>query len=228
MSPTKGSVLAVVLLMLLVGCETVRIQPSLDSSLSTNAFYKMKKIDLKDVSLGLYIDPKIKDLKWEQKIQLGEYTFDIGQALSVKLIKALAYNFKTIYLLDRLAFDSSDEMDAVMYVALQDVDISLDVKSGWSKVAAESYARIALRAEIKDTEENKTVWVGTTQAKYTGKHEEHGAMNYQEAGRGFAEVINKAIDEAIGDLIHAMTKSKNLQKYFRKWERRHVERENST
>lgn len=109
-------------------------------------------------------------------------------------------------------------MDALMRVDLQDVDVNMGVKSGFSTVSTEGYTRLSIRAEIRDIKENKTVWVGTTQAKETGRHEEMGQMTYQEAGRGFATSIDKAIDIAIGSLINQMSKSRNLNLYIAKWE----------
>jgi hypothetical protein len=212
--------LIVLIILGLLGCA-VKVAPPLSSSLGMDAFEQMKKIEIRDASLALYIDPKIKDLKADQNIRMGEFTFYIGNAFSVKLIKALAYNFRTIYILDQLDYAALKDIDAVMIVGLQDVDVNLGVSPGFAKVASTAETRLAIRAEIKDVEEQKTVWVGTTQAKESGKHEELGQMTYQEAGRGFAISIDSVVDKAIGDIIQQMSKSQNLQKYFIKWQQRH-------
>ena len=203
----------------LSGCA-VKVSPSLSSSLGMDAFENMKKIDLRDVSLALYIDPNIKNLKADQNIKMGEFSFYIGKAFSVKLIKALAYNFRTIYILDQLNYADFKDVDAVMIVGLQDVDVNLGVSTGLVKVSSEAAMRLAIRAEIKDIEEQKTIWVGTTQAKESGKYEEMGQMTYQEAGRGFAMSIDSVVDKAIGDIIQQMSKSQNLQNYFIKWQQK--------
>lgn len=204
----------------IMGCA-VSVKPVLNSSLSMDAFEKMGKIDSRDVKLALYLEPKIKELKVDQEIKMGKYSFDIGKAFSAKLIKALAYNYRTIYFTEKPDYTGTDPIDAIMYVNLQDVDVNLSTKSGFSTVSAEAYVRLSIRAEIKDVEEKKTIWVGTTQAKETASHQEMGAMYYQEAGRGYAMGIDSTIDKAIGDLINDMCKSQNLRSYIDKWEQKH-------
>ena len=204
----------------IMGCA-VSVKPVLNSSLSMDAFEKMGKIDLHDVKLALYLEPKIKELKVDQEIKMGKYSFDIGKAFSAKLIKALAYNFRTIYFTEKPDYTGTDPIDAIMYVNLQDVDVNLSTKSGFSTVYAEAYVRLSIRAEIKDVEEKKTIWVGTTQAKESASHEEMGRMYYQEAGRGYAMAIDSVVDRAIGDLINDMSKSQNLRSYIDKWEQKH-------
>lgn len=204
----------------IMGCA-VSVKPVLNSSLSMDAFEKMGKIDSRDVKLALYLEPKIKELKVDQEIKMGKYSFDIGKAFSAKLIKALAYNYRTIYFTEKPDYTGTDPIDAIMYVNLQDVDVNLSMKSGFSTVSAEAYVRLSIRAEIKDVEEKKTIWVGTTQTKETASHQEMGAMYYQEAGRGYAMGIDSAIDKAIGDLINDMCKSQNLRSYIDKWEQKH-------
>lgn len=200
----------------MAGCA-VKVHPVLNSSLGIDAFENMKKIDLQDVSIALYIDPKLRNLKVNQKLKMGEYSFKMGNAFSVKLIKALSYKFRTIILIDTLNYTGRDPIDALMRISLQDVDVNMGLKSGFSTVSTESYTRLSIRADIREIKENKTIWVGTTQAKETGAHEEMGQMTYQEAGRGFAVSIDKAIDKAIGSLINQMSKSQNLQLYVEKW-----------
>ena len=202
------------------GCA-VNVSPVLNSSLSMDAFEKMGKVDVQDVKLALYIDPKIKELKLEQNVQSGKFSFNIGRAFSAKLIKALAYNFKTIHFIESPNYTGTDTIDAVMYVNLEDVDLNLSLKSGLTTVSAETYTRLSIRAEIKDFDEKKTIWVGTTQAKESAIHQELGPMYYQEAGRGYAMAIDSAIDKAIGDLINDMSKSQNLSLYIDKWEQKH-------
>lgn len=212
----------IVVFFLMNGCA-VKVTPILSTSLGITAFDNMKKIELHNTSLGLYFDPKVKELKVDQKIKVGEFTFPIGSAFSVKLIKALAYHFRTIHLIDQPDYREEAPFDAIMIVTLQDIDMKMGVKSGFSTVSTESYIRISIRAEIKDKLEKKTVWVGATQVKETGSHQEYGQMTYQEAGRGFASAIDIGIDKAIGDLMDHMSRSDNLAKYFDIWEKGHRE-----
>jgi hypothetical protein len=193
---------------------------TLNYSLGMDAFTSMRKINVRDVSLALFIEPKVKDLKVEQQVRSGQFKFPIGSAISVKLVKALAYHFRNISLIDQPYYNGPEPVDALMRVTLQGADVTMGVKSGFATVSTESYTRLALRAEIEDFREKKTVWVGTTQTKETGSHEEMGQMSYQEAGRGFAAGIDIAIDKAIGDLMYQMAKSQNLASFLDDLEKR--------
>lgn len=216
--------LAVVILCLgEAGCA-VKISPPLDSALGMDAFERMRTIDQRDVSLALFLDPKIKDLKVETEIKIGNFSFELGKAFSAKLVKALAYNFKTIHLVSLPTYTGPGTVDAIMRVSLQDVDVNMDVKAGFATVSTQAYSRLSIRAEILDAKENKTVWVGTTQAKEEGSHEEMGQMGYQEAGRGFATTLSSVIDKAIGDLIGQMSKSSSLHSHLDKWEQENLRR----
>ena len=168
----------------------------------------------------LYLDDKIKNLVIEKEIRAGKYKLEVGNALSVKLIKALTYTFKTVHLVKKPSYAGPEKIDAMMLVTLQDVDMNLDVKIGFVSVETESYSRFAIRAEIKDMESKDTVWVGTTQAQTTGKHEEMAKMTYQEAGRGFAVGIDMAIDKVVGNLVRQMEKSQSLSSHLKIWEQK--------
>ncbi|RMH30828.1 MAG: hypothetical protein D6690_18020 [Nitrospirae bacterium] len=200
------------------GCS-IKASPPLDASLGMEAFERMGTIDQRNIALALFLDPKLRDLTVEQSIKIGDFTFDVGKAFSAKLIKALAYNFKTIHLITTPSYHGDIPVNAIMRVALQDVDVNMGVKAGFATVGTQAYSRIAIRADILDPKENKTVWVGTSQAKAEGSHEDVGQMSYQEAGRGFAGTIGDAIDRAIGDLLAQMSKSESLRTYLIKWER---------
>ena len=195
---------------LLAAC-TVNVSPPLGTSLGMRAFESMKVIERHNISVGLYIDPKLRSYKVTATIRSGNYEFNLGEALSTKLIKALAYQFNRVKLAENLA-DAKTE-DAIFIISLKDIDVQLKAVSGLAKVEAKSYVRLALRAELRDTKNNRIVWVGTTDAKEELVHEEMGEMHYQEAGRGFARAIDRAIDHAIGDILAQMSKSANFKKY---------------
>lgn len=208
---------ALCILFLLFGCSKVKVSPSLSSSLSYSAYKNMEKIDVRDVSVALVLDKKLLNAKTKQSIKMGEFNFQIGKAFAAKFIKALTHQFKTIKLMDKFDYKKSANYDSIMIVSLQDIDSTMELKQGFSKVSTESYTRLNVRTELKDVSEKRVVWVGTTQVKHTGGIEEK-MLTYQEAGRGFAEGFDQAIDIAIGDLLRQMQKSKNLNKYFIKWE----------
>lgn len=185
-----------------------------------SAFDAMRVIQPRNVAVALYIDPKIREIQGSQKIKSGEFSFPVGAAFSVKLVKALAYQFRTIVLIDQPAYSGEIPVHGLMRVTLQDVDINLSVKSGFATVQSESYTRLVVRAELQDFAENRPVWVGTTQAQESNTHAEMSQITYQEAGRGFAAGIDVAIDKAVGDLMSQMQKSTNLRTYLDRWETR--------
>jgi hypothetical protein len=199
------------------GCTKVDVSPRLNSSLSYDAFAKMQTIEIKDASLAIYIDPDLINITSTQTIKLGVFSFEIGRSLAVKLIKGLAYQFKTIHIIDKPYPPQDMNAQAVMRVQMQDIDTKMDVKQGFDSVSAESYTHLALRAEIQDIDEHRTIWVGTSQVSKTGGVEEK-MLTYQEAGRGFAKGFDDVIDIAVGDLLNQMNKSQNLAKYFAQWE----------
>ena len=56
-----------VLFFILSGCQQIKVEPVLSSSLGITAFQNMEKIQLHDVSLALYLDDKIKNLIIEKE-----------------------------------------------------------------------------------------------------------------------------------------------------------------
>jgi hypothetical protein len=207
---------------LLVGCSKVKVSPSLSSSLSYNAYKNMEVIDVRDASVGVIFDKDLMNAESKQTLKMGEFSFQIGESFAVKFIKALSHQFRRVVLLKNSQDMHNDNiLDAIMRVKLQDIDSSMQVNQGFMKVSTEAYARINVRAELRDVGEEKIIWVGISQVNHTGKWEEMERMPYQEAGRGFADSFDKAIDKAIGDLLNQMQKSQNLKKYFDKWEINH-------
>lgn len=207
---------ALVTLLLTTGCAKVQVKPELNSSLGYEAFACMGIIKNRDISLGLIIPPKLLEARATQKIHLGEFDFALGKALSVKLVKAMAYQFREVHILNDAA--NKEAAQTIMRVELQDIDSKMDVKSGFNTVSAESYTRLALRAELTDVASGKVMWVGTSQVNQTGGVTEAQFLTYQEAGRGFAAGFDAAIDKAVGDILSQMSRSQNLREYFKELE----------
>jgi hypothetical protein len=205
-------ILSICSLLLITGCSKVQVNPDLDASLGYEAFSSMKIINLRDIALGLYLSPKLVNATASQSIKMGQFDFAIGKALAVKLTKAMAYQFQEVHLLENTA--SKENVQALMRIELQDIDSKMDLKSGWSTVSAESYTRLAIRAELQDATTGKIMWIGTSQVNQTGGINEK-ILTYQEAGRGFASGFDGAIDKAVGDLLRQMNKSQNLRNYFK-------------
>lgn len=196
---------------IIISCAQVQVNPELGTSLGYEAFSNMKIIKIRNISLGLYLTPKLLDAKASQTIKMGQFDFAIGKALAVKLTKAMAYQFQEVHLLDNAA--SKDGIQAIMRVELQDIDSKMDLKTGWSTVSAESYTRLVIRSELQDVATGRVMWVGTSQVNQSGGLNEQ-ILTYQEAGRGFAAGFDGAIDKAIGDLLNQMNRSQNLREYF--------------
>lgn len=213
----KVAALLVFSVLFVSGCAKIPVSPSLNSSLGYVAFKNMQSIEARDVSLALYFEPELLQATSQQSVEWGEFTFKLGSALAVKVIKGLSYQFRTIHIIDQPQVPDGMDAQALMRVSLQDFDSQMDVKTGWSSVAAESYTRLSIRAEIKDFAENRVVWVGASQVSQEGGIEEM-MLTYQEAGRGFAAGFDSAIDKAVGDLLNQINKSSNLDKYFDRWE----------
>ncbi|MDD2219261.1 MAG: hypothetical protein PHO79_01195 [Desulfoplanes sp.] len=205
------------LFLAIAGCTKVKVCPTLNSSLSYDAFAKMKTIEIKNASIAIYIDPQLLNTTSTQTIKMGVYSFNIGKSLAVKLIKGLSYQFRTIHIIDTPSPSPDMHDQALMRVQLQDIDTKMDVKPGFDSVSAESYTHLAVRAEIQDINEHRIIWVGTSQVSQTGGVEEK-MLTYQEAGRGFAKGFDEVIDKAVGDLLYQMNKSQNLAKYFTIWQ----------
>ncbi|BFR49432.1 hypothetical protein RVX_R24930 [Nitratidesulfovibrio sp. HK-II] len=204
---------ALATILLTTGCAKVQVNPDLNSSLGYDAFASMKVIKNRDISLGLNISSKLLEAKASQKIKMGEFDFAIGKALAVKLVKAMAYQFREVHILNDGA--GKEGVQTIMRVELQDMDSKMDVKAGFTTVSAESYTRLVLRAELVDATDGKVMWVGTSQVNQTGGVTEAQILTYQEAGRGFAAGFDAAIDKAIGDLLSQMNRSQNLRDYFK-------------
>ena len=213
----------------IMGCTVnLNLKPVLSSSLSMDAFEKMGKIDLHDVKMALYIDPKLKELKVDQNIKVtyttGHFSLLIGKAFSVKLIKALSYYFRTIYFIESPDYAGTDTIDAIMYINMEDIDVNLGLKLGITQLSTETHTRFSIRAEIKDADEKKTVCVVTSQEEETINNQGQGPMYFQEAERQFAIALDNAIDKAIVNLINQMNKSQDLRSYIDKWEQKHKTR----
>jgi len=207
--------LSLVVAVTFTGCA-VKISPGLNSSLGMEVFNNMKTIELHDISVALYIDQELRDLVINRKIKAGEFSFDIGNAFSAKFIKALAYSFKKINIVESPDYTGTDPIDAIIRVSLQDVTLLPRLHEGFSTVSTETYTRLSIRGEIYDIDEKKIVWVGTTQANETVKHEEMMQMSYQEAGRSIASAIDWVIDRAVGDLFNQMNNSSELRNFIEK------------
>lgn len=199
----------------ITGCATVS-EVNLNNSLGIDVFRNMGFIKQHNVNLGICIDDKIKNLTLEKKASEVSYKFNVGDVLTVKLIKALAYNFNGLQLLEKNAFPENSDLDAILFVELQDIDMGSKVNPGWFSVTATSEGRISIKGTIKDRE-GKIIWVGTAKEEGVGKKAFQGGM-YGATGEEQALGMNKAIELVTASLIKQMFLSDSLRKSVLEWE----------
>jgi hypothetical protein len=200
------------LVLVVVGCAPTIVRVPLDKTLGLETFSNIGTMERKNISIGLYIGPKLKNLALASKVTVGAYNeseaviykFYVGRNFTVRLIKALAYNVNKLKLLEQPHPSAGDNLDATMIVEFQDAEIFFkDMGSSW---LCESW--LAVKATLKDNATGDIVWVGTTRAEDKGK--------YRRSALG----INKTIERAVAQLVRQISESENYAKYVRIWEGR--------
>lgn len=212
----RVAVLAILLVVTFcIGCSTVS-EVNLNNSLGLIVFKNMGFIKQHNVNLGICVDDKIKNLVLDKK--RGEITFkyNVGDTLTVKLIKALSYNFNGLQVLEKNAFPEDSQLDAIIFVELQDIDMSNKYKAGFAAVTAASEGRISIKGSIKD-KQGKIIWVGTAKEEGKGSKACYGAM-YGATGEEQAAGMDEAIELVVSSLVKQMILSDNLRSNIVNWE----------
>lgn len=213
----RNYILIGLITLFLSGCSTVS-EVDLNSSLGLTVFKNMGFIKQHNANLGICVDDKIENLVIERKKGEIAYKYNVGDTFTVKLIKALSYNFNGLQLLDNNTFPDNSNLDAILFVELQDVDMSSKYKSGWAAVTATSEGRISIKGTIKD-KEGKIIWVGTAREEGKGSKAAYGGM-YGATGEEQAAGIDEAIELVVSSLVKQMFLSNNLQSNITNWESR--------
>jgi len=213
-----SGILITLSLLLLVGCTSVQA-PSLSTSLGLPAFENMGELYQRNASIAVYIEPKARDLMLQGEYKYTKFEFRAGQAFTVKLLKALSYQFNRVVILKNLQSKPEPPVDAVMTVTLQDADMSFKINPGFAIITTSSFARLAMRAELRDGQ-GTVVWVGTARSEGQGEGQARGQLTEQEAARQIALGVESAIDTTVADLIKQITQSPNMRRYLQEWEQR--------
>lgn len=214
----SGRTLATLSLLLVVGCTSIQTS-SLSTSLGLPALENMGELYQRRASIGVYIEPKIRDLMLRGEYRYTIFEFRAGQAFAAKLLKALSYQFNRVVILKNLQSKPEPPVDAVMTVALQDADMSFEINPGFAVITTSSFARLAIRAELRD-QQGTVVWVGTARSEGQGEGQARGQLTEQEAARQIALGVESAIDTTVADLVKQMTQSPNMRRYLQEWEQR--------
>ena len=216
--PHLPAILTIPSLLLVVGCTSVQVPP-LSTSLGLPAFENMGELYQRNAAIAVYVEPKARDLMLRGEYKYTTFEFRAGQAFTVKLLKALSYQFNRVVILKSLQSKPEPPVDAVMTVTLQDADMSFKINPGFAIITTSSFARLAMRAELRD-EQGTVVWVGTARSEGQGEGQARGQLTEGEAARQIALGVESAIDTTVADLIKQMTQSPNMQRYLQEWGQR--------
>jgi len=202
----------------LAGCASSQVA-QLSTSLGLAAFENMGDLNQRDVHVALFVDQKLRDLNLTGEYQFTKFEFPAGEAFTVKLVKALSYNFKRITLLKSRSGSLDPAPDATLEVGVQDAYLSFEISSKWATVDTQSFARLVVRAELKEPS-GRVVWVGVARAQGEGGGQARGQLLETDAARQIAVGVERAIDSTIADLIKQMVQSPGMQQSLKEWEQR--------
>lgn len=214
-----SGLIATLLLLMLTGCTSVQT-PHLSTSLGLPAIENMGELYQRNAAIAVYIEPKVRDLKLSGEYKFTKYEFPAGHAFTVKLLKALSYQFSRVVILKSLQTKPDPPPDAVMTVTLQDADMTFAIKPGFATVTTSSFARLVVRAELRDAQ-GTIIWVGAARSEGQGEGQSR-MLTEEEAARQIALGVESAIDNTVADLIKQMTQSPNMRRYLHEWEQRRM------
>lgn len=197
--------MAVFVFLPLLGCTSTS-KVRLEKGLSMEAFENLVTLDRQPATMGVLIPPDLRTAVIVEQLGEIEYTLDIGNTLSSKLMQILGYKFDRVVLLNDEKAQPAIPWDLKMRVELTESDLTLERKTGWSAYTMKSGGYIGLKATVVNTQ-GQVVWVGSARAEGQG---ESAAGGYQvpDVQGG----LSKAIDTAIAQIAAQMTKSEAFKK----------------
>ncbi len=210
--------IALIGLPVLAACGSTQVA-QLSTSLGLAAFENMGDINQRDVHVAVFVDDKLRNLNLTGEYKFTKFEFPAGEAFTVKLLKALSYNFKRITLLRSRGSASDPAPDAILDVEVQDAHLSFDISPKWATVDTQSFARLVVRAELKESN-GRVAWVGVARAQGEGGGQARGILLETDAARQIALGVERAIDSTIADLIKQMVQSPGMQQSLNEWEKR--------
>jgi len=205
-------------LMVVTGCGSTQVA-QLSTSLGLTAFENMGDLNQRDVHVALFVDQKLRDLNLTGEYKFTKFEFPAGEAFTVKLVKALSYNFRRITLLKARSTPLDPAPDATLEVEVQDAHLSFEINPKWATVDTQSFARLVVRAELKQRD-GRVVWVGVARAQGEGGGQSRGVLLETDAARQIALGVERAIDSTIADLVKQIVQSPGMQQALSEWEKR--------
>ena len=202
----------------LTACGSTQVA-QLSTSLGIAAFENMGDINQRDVHVALFVDQKLRELNLTGEYKFTKFEFPAGEAFTVKLIKALSYNFRRITLLKSRSASVEPALDAILEVGVQDAHLSFEINPKWATVDTQSFARLVVRAELKEGN-RRVIWVGVARAQGEGGGQARGVLQETDAARQIALGVERAIDSTVADLMKQMVQSPGMQQAIREWEKR--------
>jgi hypothetical protein len=205
-------------LIAVTGCASTQVA-QLSTSLGITAFENMGDLNQRDVHVAVFVDPKLRELNLTGEYKFTKFEFPAGEAFTVKLIKALSYNFRRITLTKSRSAAVAPPPDATLEVEVQDAHLSFEINPKWATVDTQSFARLVVRAELKEPE-GRVVWVGVARAQGEGGGQARGVLLETDAARQIALGVERAIDSTVADLVKQMVESPGMQQALNDWEKR--------
>lgn len=215
---TRTLVISLIGLTILAGCASTQVA-QMSTSLGLAAFENMGDLNQRDVHIALFVDERLRNLNLTGEYKFTKFEFPAGEAFTVKLIKALSYNFKRITLLKSRSARIEPVPDAFLDVEVQDAHLTFDITAKWATVDTESFARLVVRAELKESD-GRVAWVGVARAQGKGGGQARGALMETDAARQIALGVERAIDSTVADLIKQMVESPGMKQSLKEWEKR--------
>jgi hypothetical protein len=190
---------------LLIGCgSTSKVR--LEKGLSMEAFENLGPIDRKPATMAVLIPSDVRNAVVVQKHGEIEYTLDVGNTLSAKLIQILSYKFSRVVLLQDEMAEPAIPWDLKLRLDLADSDLKLETKAGLSTYTMKSGGYIDLKATVVNRR-GQVVWFGSARAEGRGESAA-GASQVPDVQGGLSE----AIDIAVAQIAAQMAKSEALKK----------------
>lgn len=202
----------------LSACGSTQVA-QMSTSLGLTAFENMGDINQRDVHVAVYVEEKLRALNLTGEYRFTKFEFPAGEAFTVKLLKALSYNFRRLTLMKAAGQVPTPAPDAVLTVEAQDAHLTFDITPQWATVDTQSFARLVVRAELKEPG-GRVVWVGVARAQAEGGGQARGVLMETDAARQIALGVERAIDSTIADLVKQMVQSPGMQRSLTAWEAR--------
>ena len=199
-------VLAIAVISILLTSCTSTTKVRLEKGLSMEAFENLGPLDRQPVTMGVLIPRDLRTAVIVQKMGQIEYTLDVGNALSAKLMQILAYKFSRVVLLEDEKAEPAIPWDLKMRVELTETDLTLDTKAGFAVYTMLSGGYIGLKSTVVNRQ-GQVVWVGSARAEGHGESA-GGAYQVPDVQGGLSE----AIDVAVAQIAAQMAKSEALRK----------------